>query len=124
MPRPSRSPSPRSIANTIAWLALIALAALAALAVVIVLRLGPLGLVLLGLMTLFVCSQFSLSDEAPTWGTEVFKARMSRPMSLEQRAAMQAERQSALSPLRFYRWCGVLLTVAGALAFAWQQMQP
>jgi len=107
-------------ANVAAWAGNIGLACGA---VVMVTRLGSLGLVLLGLLTLFVCTRFSLDQDAPTWGTEVFKARMANHKSPEQRAAMVEERQAAVSPLRFYRWCGILLTVARAAGFVWQQWQ-
>ncbi len=109
-----------AVANIAAWAGIIGLACGA---VVMVTRLGPVGLVLLGLLTLFICTRLSLDQDAPTWGTEVFKARMANHKSPEQRAAMVEERRAAVSPLRFYRWCGVLLTVAGAAGFAWQQWQ-
>ncbi len=110
-------PPARSVANALAWLAFLGLAVLA---LILVMLLGPLGLILLGLLTLFICSQFTLNDAAPTYGTAVFQARMARPSSPEQQAAEHAHRQAARSPLRFYRWCGILLTIAGA-ALAWQQ---
>lgn len=110
-----------AIANALALLALLGLALAALLAVA---RLGPLGLVILGLLALFICSQVDLDDDAPTWGPAVFRARMARPVSPEQRAAIKAERQAALSPLRFYRICGIVLVVAGAVGFAWEQLRP
>lgn len=110
-------PPVSSIANGLAWLVWIGLAALA---IVIVLRIGPVGLMLLGLVTLFVCTQFTLDDRTPTWSIEVFRARMARPGSPEQRAADAAEHQASISPLRFYRACGLVLSVAGAAGFLWQ----
>lgn len=109
--------SASDFANVIAWGVLIILALLA---IGLVAVLGPLGLLLLGLATLLVCTLFSLNEETPTWGTEVFRARMDRPMAPEQRAALAEERRAALSPLRFYRWCGIVLAVAGAAGLAWQ----
>jgi hypothetical protein len=88
-----------------------------------VVYLGPFGLVLLGLFILFVCTSMSLRDDTPIWGTEVFKARMGCPKSPEQRAALHAEKHALLSSLRFYRWCGLALVVAGAAGFARQFWQ-
>jgi hypothetical protein len=110
---------PASLVNGLAWGIVLGLAIAA---ICLVLRIGPFGLVLLGLLTVFVCSQFSLDDAAPTWGTEVFRARMARQTSPEQRAADIAERKAALSPLRFYHWCGVLLVVAGGATLVWQYL--
>jgi hypothetical protein len=84
--------------------------------------LGPFGLILLGLFTLFICTSIALRNDTPTWGTEIFKARMESPSSPEQRAAMLEEKERALAPLRFYRWCGVVLVAAGIAGFAWQQL--
>ena len=61
------------MANAVAWAVLFGLIAVAFVMVVI---LGPFGLVLLGLLTLFVCISVSLREENPTWGPEVFKARI------------------------------------------------
>src|ERR1700712_2601340 len=99
-----------TIANVFAWAVLIGLIAIAFVIVVIF---GPFGLVLLGLFTLFICTAFQLNDDVPTWGTELFRARMASHGSPEQRAAMLEEKSTQLSPLRFYRWCGVALLVAG-----------
>jgi hypothetical protein len=85
--------------------------------------LGPAGLVLLGLFVLFICTAMNLYEDAPSWGTEIFKARIASHGSPEQRAAMFDEKRASLSPLRFYRWCGVVLVVAGAAGFAWQQLR-
>ena len=83
--------------------------------------LGPFGLILLGLADLLVCTLFGLNEDAPTWGTQVFSARMQGGQSPEQRAAMLEQRHAMLAPLRFYRWCGVLLIAAGVAGFGWQQ---
>lgn len=107
--------SASAIANAVAWGIIIALAGLA---VVLVAILGPFGLLLLGLFTLLLCTLFTLNEDVPTWGTEVFRARMDHPASPEQRAAMAEERRAYLSPLRFYRWCGIVLIAAGAAGFA------
>lgn len=100
--------------------ALAVLGGLAAAAVVLVTYLGPFGLVLLGLLTLLVCTQFALDETAPTWGTEVFRAGMAEGNSPEQRAALAEARRAALSPARFYRGCGAVLVVAGLAGVAWQ----
>ena len=63
--------------------------------------LGPFGLILLGLLTLFICTSVSLREDNPTWGPEVFKSRIGGDSSPEQRAAQAAEREQTLKPLRF-----------------------
>jgi hypothetical protein len=108
-----------TIANATAWGVLICLIAAAFVVVVI---LGPFGLIVLGLLTLFVCTSVNLREDAPTWGTEVFRSRMAKHSSPEQRAAVEEARQLSLAPLRFYRWCGIILLVAGIAGFAWQQL--
>ena len=106
-----------TIANAAAWLVI---AILIALAILITNRLGFAALFLLGAMTCFVCTRASLDEDAPTWGVHVFKSQMERPRSPEARASAAADRQALSSPLRFYRWCGILLTAIGALGFTWQ----
>jgi hypothetical protein len=107
------------MANAAVWAILIGLIAVAFVMVVI---LGPFGLILLGLFTLFVCTSVSLREDDPTWGPEVFKARIEGHRSPEHRAAQAAEREQTLTPLKFYRWCGVALLVFGIAGFAWQQL--
>ena len=96
--------SPGGVANLVAWAVL---AGLVAVAVVLVVILGPFGLVLLGLLTLFVCSQFSLDEHAPTWGHSVFRARLTDAVSLRKQAAVAANQQAALSPVRLRRLRGL-----------------
>jgi hypothetical protein len=138
-PRPTRFPSrcpggeppkpvlnfpmrltPSSAANAFAWAILIGLISVAFVLVVI---LGPFGLILLGLLTLFVCTSASLREDTPTWGTDILKARTASDTSPEQRAALREERDRNLAPMRYYRWYGVVLTVAGIAGFAWQQLR-
>jgi hypothetical protein len=107
------------VANVTAWAVLICLIAVAFVAVVI---LGPFGLIVLGLLTLFVCTSVSLREDAPTWGNGVFRSRMAKHNSPEQRAAVEEARRLSLAPLRFYRWCGIILLLAGVAGFAWQQL--
>jgi len=107
-----------TVANAIAWIILFGLIGAA---VVMVTTLGPFGLILLGLMTLFICVSLNMNEDSPTWGTEVFKARLSTHGSPEQRAALKEERAQSLAPLTFYRWCGFALVVAGIAGFIWQQ---
>ena len=108
-----------AMANAAAWAIVIGLICIALVLVVV---LGPFGLIVLGLLTLFVCTSVSLREDAPTWGTAVFKARMATHRSPEQRASMAEERDRSLAPLRFYRWCGLVLLVAGIAGFVWQQL--
>jgi len=110
--------SPVTMGNAVAAIVLIILAGAAGAAVI---HLGPAGLLLPGLLILFLCSRISMDDAAPGWGTHVFRARMADPGSPEQRAAGLAARQAALGPIRFFQWCGVGLALMGALGFAWQQ---
>jgi hypothetical protein len=106
------------IANALAWVVLFGLIGVA---VVIANWLGFVGLFILGMLTWVICVQVELSDDTPTAGTAVFRARLSPERSPERRAAAQAERQVRLSPLRFYRWCGIALTAIGAGGFIWQR---
>ena len=48
---------------------------------------------------------------------------MAKHSSPEQRAAVDEARQLWLAPLRFYRWCGIILLLAGVAGFAWQRLQ-
>jgi hypothetical protein len=110
--------TPSTAANSLAWVAIIGLVAFAGLTVIL---LGPFGLILLGLATLFVCTRFSLDEDAPMGSIATFHARMQTSGSPEERAAREAARAEAMSPLRFYRWCGVVLLVAGVAGFVWQR---
>ena len=101
-------------------LALAIFAALAAAAVVLVTYLGPFGLVLLGLLTLLICNQYTLDETAAGWGTAVFRQQMAQARSAEERAASLEARRVALAPVRFYQRCGGALVVAGLAGLAWQ----
>jgi hypothetical protein len=110
--------SAATVATVFAWIVLIILIGVAFVMVEI---LGPFGLIVLGLIVLFIGTQYHLNDDVPAWGTEVFRARMARSGSPEQRAAMQEEKRMNMSPLRFYRWGGGVLLFAGIAGFVWQQ---
>ena len=106
------------IANALAWAVLLVLVGVA---ILIADLLGFAGLFILGLLTWVICTQMELGDDTPTASTAVFRARMASERSPERRAAALAERQVRLSPLPFYRWCGIGLTAVGAVGFVWQR---
>jgi hypothetical protein len=106
------------IANALAWAVLLVLVGVA---ILIADWLGFAGLFILGMLTWVICVQVELGDDTPTASIAVFRARMARERSPERRAAARAERQVRLSPLPFYRWCGIGLTVVGAAGFVWQR---
>jgi hypothetical protein len=113
-------PSAATLANAAASVVLFGLLCVAFVAVII---LGPFGLILLGLLTLFVCTSVSLREDSPSWNIEVFRAQLRDHGSPEQRAARAAEKTQFLTSLVFYRWCGVVLLVAGIAGFTWQRLQ-
>ena len=41
----------------------------------------------------------------------------------EQRAAIAEERVRSVAPLKFYRWCGIVIVVIGIAGFVWEQRQ-
>jgi hypothetical protein len=120
MPSFPKRLTPSSVANAFAWAILTGLICIAFVLVVI---LGPFGLILLGLFTLFVCTSASLREDTPTWATEIFRARTASDTSPEQRAALREERDRNLAPMRYYRWYGIVLIVAGIAGFTWQRLQ-
>ena len=89
-----------AVANAAAWGVIVLLIGAA---VLIANRFGFMGLLLLGSATWLVCTRAELDQDAPTWGTEVFKALMDGCRSPEQHAAMLEERRAFVSPLRFHR---------------------
>jgi hypothetical protein len=106
------------IANALAWAALLALVGVA---ILIADWLGFAGLFILGMLTWVICVQVELGDDTPTAGIAVFRARMTAERSPERRAAAREERQVRLSPVPFYRWCGIVLTAIGVAGFVWQR---
>jgi hypothetical protein len=107
-----------TVANATAWVIIVLLIGAAAL---VANRLGFMGLLFLGSATWLICIKAELDQDVPTWGTEVFKARMDGHRSPEQRGAMLEERRAFVSPLRFYRRCGMALAAVGAAGFILQQ---
>jgi hypothetical protein len=87
--------SVRTAANAIAWAVIIGLIGVAFFMVLV---LGPFALVLLGLFTMFVCAGFTLRYDGPTWGREVFKARMNDESS--QGSGLPGERKNTTSCLQ------------------------
>lgn len=103
--------------NALAWAVVLVLAAFA---ILVAYLLGFVGLLILGLLTWLICTDLDLGDATPASSVAVFRALMESSRAPEQRAAEQAERRARLSPLPFYRWCGIVLTVIGAAGFLWQ----
>jgi hypothetical protein len=103
--------SPGRIGNAIAWMGL---SGLILLAMAVANRLGFAGLVLLGLMAAFICTMAELDHDTSGSSSHVLRARLERPSS-------HVERQGLIAPLRFYKWCGIVLAVIGVAGFAWQQ---
>jgi hypothetical protein len=83
-------------------------------------RLGFAGLLVLGLLTAFICGHAELQDDLPAAGTALFRARMERPRSPEERHARAEEGRAFVSSLRFYKWCGIRLAAIGLAGFAFQ----
>ena len=106
-----------TVAHAAAWAVLIAAV------FVTVNLLGPAGLVLLGLFVLFICTAMNLYEDAPSWGTEVFRARIASHGSPEQRAAMFDEKRASLSPFGFTAGAALCSVVFGAAGFTWQQLR-
>ena len=110
-----------AVADAVAWGVIVLLIGAA---VLIANRLGFVGLLLLGSATWLVCIRAELNQDAPTWGTEVFKASLDERRSPEQHTAMLEERRAFTSQLRFYRRCGMIVAAAGGAGFIWQQWGP
>ncbi|WP_158742361.1 hypothetical protein [Acidisphaera sp. L21] len=99
--------SAHRVGNAVAWGVF---ALLFALAIVMADVLGFLGLVILGGATAMICTRAALA-ESRSGGT---------PHRPEDRAALFAEREANLAPLRFFGRCGLALAAIGAAGFAWQ----
>jgi len=105
------------IGNAVAWAAVLVLAAVA---ILVAYLLGFFGLAMLGLFTWMICTHMQLDDDTPAASAAIFRARMRPVRSPEQSAAARAERQARISPLGFYRRCGIALTAIGVAGFLWQ----
>ena len=99
---------PAAITNAVAWVILLVLTGVA---FVLVNTLGPFGLILLGLLTLYVCTAISLREDNPTWGVQVFRAQTEN---------RRAPRLPDVQSLKFCRLCGMVLLASGLAGFAWQ----
>lgn len=100
------------LANALAW---VVISALIAVAILVANRLGFVGLLILGLLTAFVCGHAELQDDVPTAGTAIFKARMERLRSPEEKYANAEEKRGFRSSLRFFKWCGLGLAAIGLI---------
>jgi hypothetical protein len=104
-------------ASALAWCVV---APLIALSLVVANRLGFAGLLILGLLTAFICTHAELRNDIPAPGTAIFKARMARERWPEKRDANAEERRAFISSLRFFRWCGIALAAIGLAGFVLQ----
>jgi hypothetical protein len=105
------------LANALAWAAIVGLIAVA---LAVANRLGFAGLFILGLLTAFICGHAELQNDVPAAGTAIFKSRMERPRSAEERQARTEEGRSFLASLRFFKWCGLALAAIGIVGFVIQ----
>ena len=92
----------------------IVLAILIAMASIAFAFLGAFGVILFGLFVIFICTSGELREHSPT---------LAVGRSPEQRAAIAEERLRSVAPLKFYRWCGIVMLVIGIAGFVWEQWQ-
>ena len=71
-------------------------------------------------MVLLVTTMSELDQNVPTWGAEVFRARMSERRLPEQVMQAEEEHRGFTLTLRFFRRCGLVLAGFGLAGFAWQ----
>jgi hypothetical protein len=105
------------LANALAWVVIVVLIAVA---IMVAKRLGFAGLLVMGLLTAFVCAHAELQNDIPAAGRAIFKARMERPRSPEERHARAEEGRGFISSLRFFKWCGIGLAAIGLVGFVLQ----
>jgi hypothetical protein len=106
--------STSTVANGTAWAILTGLMGVVFVLVVV---LGPFGLILLGLLILFICTSVQLRDDTPTWGIEVFKARTaSQVVQPERRAAMAEEKARSLAGI--LQRAGMIRYSKGSILFS------
>jgi hypothetical protein len=89
------------------------LAILIAIAGIAFAFLGAFGVILFALFIIFICASSELREHIPTSATE-------RRGSPEQRAAIAEDRIRSVAPMKFYRWCGIVLLVIGIAGFVWE----
>jgi uncharacterized protein (DUF58 family) len=92
----------------------IALAILLSMAGIAFAFLGAFGVILFGLFVIFICTSGELREHGPT---------LAVGRSPEQRAAIAEERVRSVTPVKFYRWCGIVILVIGIAGFVWEQRQ-
>jgi hypothetical protein len=100
-------PRTHIVGNGLGWLAL---ALLFGIAVVMVDVLGFVGLIILGAATAMICTRAAIAESRTG----------SPPSRPEERAALSAEQEASLAPLRFFSRCGLAVAAIGAAGFAWQ----
>ena len=110
-------PSLRNLAyGLIQGLGWIGVFALIGASLLLVRRMGFPAVLLLGLIATLVCVRAELSQDVPGWGRDIFASRWhSRPGASERLASAEQ-----IATLRFYRNCGFVLILAGALGSVWQ----
>ena len=91
----------------------IVLAIIIAMAGIAFAFLGAFGVILLALFIIFICTSAELHEQTPTSATESRR-------SPGQRAGIAEERARSVAPLKFYRWCGIVLLVIGIAGFVWE----
>lgn len=95
------------------WIGILALIGASLL---LVRRLGFPAVLMLGLITSLICVRAELSQDVPGWGRDIFAARWHSRPDLSERQASAKQ----IATLRFYRNCGFILILAGALGSLWQ----
>jgi len=105
------------ILSLLSWLGVLALIFVA---LIFAELFGFIGLLLLGLLTVFICTMAELDEDLPTWSRQALRAHLHRPRSPEERAAKLHERLSIVAPLTFGKRCGGFLAVVGLAGCVWQ----
>ncbi len=98
-------------------LAWAAIALLIAAALAVANRLGFAGLLVLGLLTAFVCGHAELQNDIPAAGTAIFQARMDRRHAADELRGRAKEESGFIASLRFFKWCGLGLALTGLIGF-------
>jgi len=108
-----------AVANALAWAGLIILLAFA---FALVDRFGFAGMLLLGLATALVGVSAELHEETPSGHVAALRGQRAARESetVEEQASRRHAHQAFLTPLRFYRWCGMALIGFGLTGTMWQ----